>query len=59
MTPLLRPVLIYLCSQALGVTKTRTSIYEVKFPLEATVGNKVFFILAAVFVERMRSRCSL
>ena len=48
-----------------GVTKTRTSIYEVSFPLEETMGNQYFaslfmvsFILVAIFVEQMRSKCS-
>ena len=28
-----------------GVTKTQTSMYEVSFPLEETMGNKVFAFL--------------
>ena len=31
----------YICLQAPGVTKTWTSIYEVSFPLEETMGDKV------------------
>ena len=42
-TPLPHPVLVYICSQTLCVTnlKTPTLIYEVSFPLEETVGDKV------------------
>ena len=35
------PGLVYICSQALGVTRTWTSIYEVSFSYEETCGNKV------------------
>ena len=34
----------YICSQAPGVTKTLTSIYEVSFPLEENMGNNCIFV---------------
>ena len=33
-----------ICSQTPGITKTRTSIYEVSFPLEENMGNKVLHL---------------
>ena len=39
-----------------GVTKTRTSMYEVSIPLEETMGNKVF---ASLIVFSFNFNCSV